>query len=67
MAPQKILNKIIALEAIAVEFKEQATGLRSELERFYAPAPKRGKKKVLSVEQEAALIMKRNKRLFKIQ
>ncbi|MBK7885172.1 MAG: hypothetical protein IPJ81_16315 [Chitinophagaceae bacterium] len=65
MIPQKIINEVIELQAWAMVFNEKATRLRSELERFYAPAPKRGKKKILSAQQEAALITKRRQSILK--
>ncbi len=65
MTPQALLNKIIAIEAFADELKFQAIGLRSDLERIYAPAPKRGKKKVFTAQQEALIIAKRIKTIMR--
>lgn len=65
MVPQQIINKVIELQAWAMEFNEKATRLRSELERFYALAPKGGKKKVLTPAQEAALVAKRRQTIIK--
>ena len=57
MNEQKILSELLSIESFATELKNKATGLREQLGRFNAPAPKGAKS--LSPQQINNLIIKR--------